>query len=124
MTDMNIDDVGELTAVEQLIQRQRERLINNVSEHTERRIRQEIAHTDWQETQVLDVVERTPKPASLDAEDIGTMPVLQVFRYSRRGLVPEAGDVYGSELSKPTVYRITEQICYEIGVDPETGFDE
>jgi hypothetical protein len=124
MTDMSIEDVDELTAVEQLLQRQRERLINNVAEHTERRIRQEIAHTDWQETQVLDVIERTPKPASLDAEDITTLPVLQVVRYSRRGRAPETGDVYGSQLSKPTVYRITEQICYEIGVDPETGFDE
>jgi len=124
MTDMSIDDVGELTAVEQFLQRQREGLINNVAEHTEHRIRQEIATTDWQETQVLDVTERTPKPASLDAEDIGTMPVHQVFRYSRRGRAPETGDVYGSQLSKPTVYRFTEQICHEIGVDPETGFDE
>lgn len=77
-------------------------------------IAEAIRETDWDETPVLDVV----KYRSIARSKEPQRPEYEVERHD--GDVPDYS-AYTDPGRKHTVYRITEDSCDEMGVDPETG---
>lgn len=76
-------------------------------------LRDAIEGTDWEETPVLDVV----KYESVARSEEPQRPEYEVERH------PDVVDYsrYEDPMRRHTVYRITEDSCAEMGVDPETG---
>lgn len=73
-----------------------------------------IRETDWDETPILDVV----KYRSIARSDEPQPPEYEITRID--GAIPDYSE-YSDPPRKHTVYRITEDSCEEMGVDPETG---
>lgn len=117
MTDTSTSfEETELTAVNQLMDRMQEKFLEATTRLTEDRLRKAIRNTNWSEHEVVDVVKKyTPQTVASDTNDL--LPSFRVHRYDSLYQVPTE-DRYGDNA---VVYRITEQVCREIGVDPETG---
>jgi len=125
--EIDFEDV-ELTAVNDLLERTQQQLLKETAKETEQYLRRAIEATDWTVTDVLDVVgkdvvERTT-PVSED-ESFRPMNVsFATYRYRSVHESPESVDRYHGYVGhRLRVYRITEQVCREVGIDPETGAD-
>ena len=126
---MVIDFEGtELTAVNDLLERTQQRLLEETAKETEQYLRQAIEVTDWSVTTVLDVVTKNVTDfGSIPAEsslEMSHATAFQVYRYRKTDHVPSDSAAYASGVPHGLrVYRITEQVCREVGIDPETGCD-
>ena len=119
----------ELTAVNDLLERTQQRLLREAAKETEQYLRRAIEATDWDVTTVLDVVakdvvERTTPEG--EGESFRPMGVsFTTYRYRSVHESPESVDRYHGYVGHGLrVYRITEQVCREVGIDPETGCDD
>lgn len=127
MSDVpDLSETGELTAVNQLVERQHERLIEETNEQLEHYIRQAIAEVDWSEVEVLDIIHKvqTTEYGGFDGDTGVTRGhAFQYHGYKSQALAPDVDTYYGIGDHHKQVYRFTEYHCQEIGVDPETGED-
>jgi len=121
----------ELTAVNDLLERTQQRLLEEIAKKTEQYLRQSIEATDWDEVAVLDVVERmmalseVSRPSDDEEQFMPSPTSFTVHRYPTPHVAPDKRNVYHGYVGHGLrVYRITEQVCHEIGVDPETGCDD
>ncbi|PSQ19396.1 hypothetical protein BRD00_01865 [Halobacteriales archaeon QS_8_69_26] len=77
-------------------------------------ITEAIAETDWDETPIVDVV----KYRSVARGDDPNLPEYEVHRHAEG--IPDYS-TYSDPRRKHHVYRLTEDACDEMGIDPETG---
>ncbi len=87
---------------------------SGISDAERRRIGEAIGETDWEETSVLDVV----KYRQVAKTDDPPVAEYEVHRHAER--LPEYSE-YADGKRQHRVFRITEEICAQEGIDPETG---
>lgn len=121
-----IADADELTAVTDLVERQERRLLKETNEQLAQYIRQAIAEVDWSEVEVLDIVHQVTITEYNGYDDEGSFTrghSFQYHGYESAELSPDVDTYYGIGDHHKQVYRITEYVCREVGIDPVTGED-
>jgi len=122
----SLADADEPRVVTDLVERQERRLLEKTNEQLEQYIRQAIAEVDWSEVEVLDIVHKvtTTEYGGFDGETGVTRGhSFQYHGYESAALAPNTDTYYGIGEYNKQVYRLTEYVCREVGIDPETGED-
>jgi len=121
-----IADADEPRVVTDLVEQHERRLLEEINEQLEHYIRQAIADVDWSGVEVLDIVHKvtTTEYGGFDHEaGVTRGHAFQHHGYESKVLAPDVDTYYGIGDHHKQVYRITEYVCREAGIDPVTGED-
>ncbi|TKX64058.1 hypothetical protein, partial [Halorubrum sp. SP9] len=115
MSDIpDLAKTAQLKGVNDLIERQRERIIEEANDQLERYIRKAIAEINWENVAILDIVHIT----RIDPDEFERTHGFQHHAYPSQELAPNVDTYYGIGDHHKCVYRLTEYQCQEIAVDP------
>jgi len=114
-----IADTDEPRVVTDLVEQHERRLLEEINEQLEHYTRKAIAEVNWENVEVLDIIHKT----RIEPDEFERTHGFQYHAYPSRELAPNTDTYYGIGDHHKQVYRLTEYVCREVGIDPETGED-